>query len=109
MNGFSDQAHRNPVRKRLQKLNANTCKQQQEKNLNQALRVQGTQKEQCKKVESHVQLFVVMMKNTRQPPHKTDECKNGEEEYEVSFGHPFFLFGRSVKSKINYIPNRPTN
>jgi len=47
-----------------------------------------------------VQLLVVMMKNTRQPPHKTDECKNGEEEYEVSFGHPYFLFGRSVKSKI---------
>jgi hypothetical protein len=41
-----------------------------------------------------------MMKKTRQPPHKTDECEEGEEEYEVSFGHPLFLFGRSVKSKI---------
>jgi hypothetical protein len=101
VNGFSDQAHRNPVRKRLQKLNANTCKQQQEKNLNQALRVQGTQKEQCKKVESHVQLFVVMMKNARQPTHKTDECKNGEEENEGSFGHPFFLFRKGFKSKKN--------
>jgi hypothetical protein len=50
-----------------------------------------------------------MMKKTRQPPHKTDECEEGEEEYEVSFGHPLFLFGRSVKSKINYIPNRQTN
>jgi hypothetical protein len=50
-----------------------------------------------------------MMKNTRQPPHKTDECEDGEEEYEGSFGHPFFLFGTSVKSKINYIPNRQTN
>jgi hypothetical protein len=103
VNGFSDQAHRNPVRKRLQKLNANTCKQQQEKYLNQAPRVQGTQKEQCKKVESHVQLFVVMMKNTRQSPHKTEECEDGEEEYEGSFGHPFFLFETGVKSKIKLV------
>ena len=56
-----------------------------------------------------MQLFVVMMKNTRQSPHKTDECEDGEEEYEDSFGHPFFLFETSVKSKINYIPNRQTN
>jgi hypothetical protein len=56
-----------------------------------------------------VQLFVVMMKNARQSPHKTDECEDGEEEYEDSFGHPFFLFETSVKSKINYIPNRQTN
>ncbi len=50
-----------------------------------------------------MQLFVVMMKNTRQPPHKTDECEDGEEEYEVSFGHPYFLFGTSVKSKIKSV------
>jgi hypothetical protein len=47
--------------------------------------------------------LVVMMKNARQSPHKTDECKNGEEEYEVSFGHPYFLFGTSVKSKIKLV------
>jgi hypothetical protein len=41
-----------------------------------------------------------MMKNARQSPHKTDECEDGEEEYEGSFGHPFFLFTTSVKSKI---------
>ncbi len=56
-----------------------------------------------------MQLFVIMMKNTRQPPHKTDECEDGEEEYEGSFGHPYFLFRTSVKSKINYIPNRQSN
>lgn len=50
-----------------------------------------------------MQLFVVMMKNARQSPHKTDECKNEEEEYEVSFGHPYFLFGTSVKSKIKLV------